>query len=299
MIFVNRDEAAPASLLAQATLQQATDAEEYYKTWKPGDPAFATFTRYKEHDVQLALKRIFKRKCAYCEKQVEKGFFEVEHYRPKGRVEGSDHPGYWWLALAWSNLLPTCPGCNKGLRQHLVTASMTVAEVEALQATPPKICFGKAMQFPVGAARLQPKSDDHIAELPRILDPTRSDPVPELRWRHDAAYSVLEPAEKAGAPSPEGEATIHCLALNRVDLVESRTQVLNRLRAQRIRIMTDLEADAEDPVLGGACLALALRRINDMQLACAPNQPFAGMARDFVATFRAELEQWAQGQGLI
>jgi hypothetical protein len=71
-------------------------------------------------------------KCAYCESVILNTHpGEVEHFRPKGRVRGRDgkvekvtiggaeteHPGYWWLAYAWSNLLPCCIDCNRR-RQH-------------------------------------------------------------------------------------------------------------------------------------------------------------------------------------
>jgi len=48
----------------------------------------------------------------------------VEHYRPKGKVtvrtdendqtsrEVIDHPGYFWLAYEWYNLILSCPYCN-------------------------------------------------------------------------------------------------------------------------------------------------------------------------------------------
>lgn len=302
MIFVDRKEAAPASLSSPAALKEAAATEAYYQSWKVGDPAFDGFNHYKAHDVQQALRKLFKRKCAYCEKQLEKGFFEVEHYRPKGKVADCNHCGYWWLALAWTNLLPTCPGCNKGLKQHIVTADMTVAEVEAMQALSPKELHGKATQFPVGAGRLAAKVDDHFAEQPHIIDPTRMDPEPELLWRHDAAFSVLEPERKAGVPSIVGEATIRCLALNRVDLVESRTQILNRLKTQKLQIFTDLERDADsagDPLMASVYVSSALRRVDDMRLAGEPDQPFSAMARTFVTAVEAELRAWATDRGYV
>lgn len=53
-------------------------------------------------------------KCCYCERKrdirLER---DVEHYRPKmGVTEAPNHPGYWWLAYDWSNLLLSCKTCN-------------------------------------------------------------------------------------------------------------------------------------------------------------------------------------------
>lgn len=68
----------------------------------------------------------FHGKCAYCEKTITNQYGEIEHYRPKSGVlhenrspvylesEGAviPHPGYYWLAYDWHNLLPSCTICN-------------------------------------------------------------------------------------------------------------------------------------------------------------------------------------------
>lgn len=295
MIFVESRGTEPASLSSDATVQQRNVAATYYSTWKPGDAGFGGFDRYRLNDVKMALGAIFHRKCAYCEKQLEKGYYEVEHYRPKAAAIGDPHPGYWWLALKWNNLLPTCPGCNKGLRQHIVTADMTVAEVEAMQSVDPRTLHGKALQFPVLGIRLSVDSDDHDAEAPLIIDPTRSDPRSELRWRNDATYSVLEAAMKSDGRSVRGSETIRCLALNRIDLVQARTTTLNLLRAHRERIMQDLEAGAtesSDPAILTIHLSYAMKRVDSLRLHTRPNQPFSAMAQAFVDDLAAELRDW-------
>lgn len=299
MIFVERGDDEPPSLSSAATTAQALTAYNYYQRWVIGDPGFNAFTRYREYDVQQALRALFKGKCAYCEKLIEKGIAEVEHYRPKGAVEGCDHPGYWWLAFKWSNLLPTCPGCNKAMKHHVVTADMTVAEVEQMQALEPRTLLGKATHFPVGGPRLQAMSEDHFVEQPYLIDPTRMDPTPELAWRHHAEYSVVEPANFAGGPSIFGSETIRCVALNRLDLVQGRTTILNRLKVSRTKIMEDLESDLAnvvDPKLISLHVVSALRRVADMKQSCAPDQPFSAMARSFVDAFAAELESWLQAK---
>jgi len=299
MIFVERGDDEPPSLSSAATTAQAEAASDHYQNWVVGDPGFGGFTRYREYDVQQALRRLFHGKCAYCEKLIEKGIAEVEHYRPKGAVEGCDHPGYWWLALKWTNLLPTCPGCNKAMKHHVVTADMTVAEVEAMQAAEPRSLMGKATQFPVGAPRLQATGDDHFAEQPYLIDPTRTDPAFELLWLHHAEYSIVEAAASSDGPSVLGSETIRCVALNRLDLVQGRTVVLNRLKLNRTKIMEDLESDlaaASDPAQITLHVQLALRRIGDMKQSCTSGEPFSAMARAFVDAFDAELEAWMQAK---
>ncbi|MER9137869.1 hypothetical protein NKI20_16465 [Mesorhizobium sp. M0830] len=133
----------------------------------------------------------------------------------------------------------------------------------------PRELHGEATQFPVSIARLQAKSNDHFAEGPLLIDPTRTDPEPELKWRSDCVFSVAEPADTAVGPSAIGAATIKCVALNRIDLVENRTQILERLRTQRIQIMDALEKKANKgvpPQVMASPIDTALLRIGDMKL---------------------------------
>ena len=64
------------------------------------------FSRYRRSEVKVELEKIFHGKCAYCESAFSSTQpVDVEHYRPKGPVEGVvGHPGYWWLAADWENL---------------------------------------------------------------------------------------------------------------------------------------------------------------------------------------------------
>lgn len=296
MIPLHRPDLLPASLTHSSTLKQAADAENYYSTWKPGLPAFVEFTRYKQDDVKASLFHMSAGKCAYCESYIEKGSFEVEHYRPKGSIANDDaHPGYWWLALDWTNLLPTCPPCNKGLRQHIITADMTLEQVEELLSRPRNDLQGKAMQFPVSHSRLTAPSKDHEAEGPLLIDPTRMDPTPELDWLWHCSYSVVQPTDTERGPSALGAATIECLALNRIDLVVHRTQILDSLRTQRIQIMEALEATAGS---GGTheVIATAIDKagalIDFMTDSGKPNRIYAGMVQAFIRDLIREFEEW-------
>jgi hypothetical protein len=72
------------------------------------------------------LPNVFNDKCAYCETPMIRATLHAEHYRPKLRVtqngkkvkikdeqgQDVDHPGYFWLAFHWTNLLPACEWCN-------------------------------------------------------------------------------------------------------------------------------------------------------------------------------------------
>lgn len=78
-------------------------------------------------DAMQYLLALSREKCAYCESSITTTHSgDVEHYRPKGRIkdhvtgkvirlpdDSDDHPGYWWLAYEWKNLLPSCIDCNR------------------------------------------------------------------------------------------------------------------------------------------------------------------------------------------
>lgn len=74
---------------------------------------------------ELFINALFHEKCAYCESRTTANFpLHVEHYRPKAGVTEKrneddpkirdviDHPGYFWLAYEWYNLILACANCN-------------------------------------------------------------------------------------------------------------------------------------------------------------------------------------------
>ncbi|MEK9939970.1 MAG: hypothetical protein VW548_03245, partial [Methylotenera sp.] len=76
------------------------------------------FKAYKNDDVRHALFTLFHGKCAYCEARYDTTApVDIEHFRPKGGIDGTDHLGYWWFAATWLNLLPSCIDCNRK-REH-------------------------------------------------------------------------------------------------------------------------------------------------------------------------------------
>lgn len=66
-------------------------------------------------ELKVHLQDIFHGNCAYCRASyLATAFGDVEHYRPKGRVEDDPkHPGYYWKAYDFDNYLPSCSKCNR------------------------------------------------------------------------------------------------------------------------------------------------------------------------------------------
>lgn len=124
---------APSSLTSQGCHgeKELSAARLFYATWTSGDKGFS-FAAYKGDDVVNSLQHLFHGKCAYCESRYTSTQpVDVEHYRPKGGVEEApDHGGYWWLAMKWENLLPSCIDCNRRRKQVLVDQHTTLVELE-------------------------------------------------------------------------------------------------------------------------------------------------------------------------
>lgn len=162
----------------------------------------------------------FHGKCAYCEAKfilTETG--DVEHYRPKGAVTDEldqrimisrrgkraiPHPGYYWLAYDWHNLLPSCSLCNRPSRPRR------------------GLRIGKGTRFPVlssstlkyGHAR---RPGDLPNELPGFLHPVFDDPHRHLSF--DATTGLL--IDK----TQRGKLCIDLLGLNREGLAKERKKI--------------------------------------------------------------------------
>jgi hypothetical protein len=79
----------------------------------PNEPDFPE--HWNNPDVRGMLDAIHGKVCAYCGCHLprnDRG--DVEHFRPKKKVEEiPDHGGYWWLAYAIENYLLSCSRCNR------------------------------------------------------------------------------------------------------------------------------------------------------------------------------------------
>lgn len=277
---------------------EKVNAATYYgerTPWKTSYTSFS-FRHYKGDDVQASLRQLAGGNCAYCESKIGAvGAREVEHYRPKGRIQGlATHSGYWWLAHSWDNLLPTCRDCNKSLRQHIVTPGMSKAEVEVLLSKAPRTSYGKAAQFEIRGTRAVSSACNLAAEDPLLIDPSRCDPSKELCWDFSTELTLIKPKEGENGPSIYGDYTIKTCALNRAELVLDRIPILHMMRALRTHIVNRLnrwnnsQADLDD----------IISEVNILVAHTHPEQPYAGMAAAYVEDFRQELDRWRVTKGL-
>jgi uncharacterized protein (TIGR02646 family) len=279
------------------------------------------FQAYKADGVKKRLEELFHGKCAYCESlYASQAPVDVEHYRPKGSVEGAaDHPGYWWLAAEWTNLLPSCLDCNRRRRQ---TAPILSAKLEVLYK---EMLTGKQDSFPVLGVRAAQEPDDLSAERPLLLDPTRDDPDDHLAfWLNDdratglvypvpasqtALVGPLLPQAAVDTASVAGQAaavgtdvraavSIQVYGLNRLRLVQERARLIQQLRFLE-SVLFDINDVSQN--LSRVNAQLGLRELTDatnrlerlqrrildqMQSLAAPTSPHSAVARAYLRDFR-------------
>lgn len=277
------------------------------------------FRSYKADEVKRWLEELFHGKCAYCESYyAAQAPVDVEHYRPKGAVEGAhDHPGYWWLAMDWDNLLPSCIDCNRRRRQKTPRAVNDVALLHRTMLTGKKDCF------PIGGVRAGTISSDLSGEGALLLDPTRDDAADHLLYWIDegpaaglalpksGTPAVVLPAanEQAGAVaahagtaglSVRGAVSIQIYGLNRLRLVQERARVLQRLRFFEyivVKVSGVIQTLSQPHLTAHAEVNEAIRNLGQLQVRvieemaalAAPEAPYCTIAAAFIDDFRRRL----------
>src|SRR5690348_4134281 len=140
---------------ALAAVQAHADSERSVRNAEIERHAQKTWRAMKD-----ALMDLSHDKCWYCEIRQDRSLGAVDHYRPKGKVDGlPTHPGYWWLAFKESNYRFTCTLCNSA------TTDRTTRTVG-----------GKREQFPIfdETKRAISPTCNCADESPKLLDPVQS-----------------------------------------------------------------------------------------------------------------------------
>lgn len=103
-----------------------------------------------------ALWAVSNTKCWYSEASLQEVEGQVEHYRPKKRVTGIQHTGYWWRAFDWRNLRLAHPTVNRRVTDYLTGKRA-----------------GKGGYFPLrNEDQRASNSAEEVNEEPVLLDPT-------------------------------------------------------------------------------------------------------------------------------
>ncbi len=192
-------------------------------TW--GTP-FEISSLYKrssiKREVFAAKDGPFRGRCAYCEANIRDfQHGEIEHFRPKKAVTDEndlpvpmacpdgmtrEHPGYYWLAYDWRNLLASCITCNQ----------------------PGEHGIGKRNRFPVRFGRHAVTPPEVAQEQPLLINP--ADPGEEDPERH---LSVDTDRGTMIHLSDRGEMCIKVFGLNiRDQLVTERRSAMEAVKAK-------------------------------------------------------------------
>jgi hypothetical protein len=228
-------------------LQRArTAAEQAVADYEAiGEPSKETDEIWREHKKWL-LRNKFKNKCAYCEKSMSDIPKDAEHWRPKRKITGvqaGEHPGYFWLAYSWRNLLPSCSMCNSYdgkknqfpiANNHVFRRRLTDHELDQLK------CRSEAIESPnqPGVWYLGAEDLDYL-EGPLLLHPYVDEtPTEHLEFKADGFVEGL---------TKKGESSIKVFALNREELRFLRSQAEQATEARVLMEIAWAKENGRDP----------------------------------------------------
>jgi uncharacterized protein (TIGR02646 family) len=159
--------------LAATQLKKSNEMKEAYDKnaddYKDETTKFDFGSAYNTTEVRTLLIKKQHNKCCFSEAKFVGDYSDVEHFRPKGRIDEypsniSSYPGYYWLAYDWENLFlcKTRPNTSQ-----------------------------KRNYFPLynEAERNRSHNDTNI-ELPKLIDPGKEDPRKFIRFHLDEPVSV-------------------------------------------------------------------------------------------------------------
>ncbi len=211
------------------------DGEVYNHSYYPHNLVTDLLRAYSIH--KRVLEDGDQPKCNYCESQGEKLVtLQVEHYRPKAKVEaidnaGIEHPGYYWLGLEWTNLLLSCPKCNgksakgnrfpiRGVRANPLQPVATVDRVLSLDRS---ACY----------------ADDNplLAEGAILLNPEIDHPENFLIFDNQASLSGY------GEDPERGELSKDIYNLNRGPLRVDRIKIWIKFKKQIVETIAGHQLD--------------------------------------------------------
>lgn len=288
MIAVERSPCPKSLNPADATSAGAKELARFIQALTDDDvlPSAEDYRAYTGADVREALTVLFHGKCAFCESGISgSSQTDIEHFRPKGAVKDADdigvnHPGYWWLAMVWENLLLSCMHCNQHRRQLILAPDMSEKQIKKAIEQNDLQTTGKKNAFPVdGNIWVTDHTASVATEKPLLLDPTSVNPEPHLEWAFDGTISTV----KSRNASPQAEKTIAVLGLNRRHLTEDRMKTLSlmRVHADILRETVERVGTAATPEAAEAFRLAALGMLRGMAEFGKKDKNFAGMARAY------------------
>lgn len=172
-------------------------------------------------ELNQALSIISNEKCWYSESRNPTADKNVDHFRPKNRVEEDPlHEGYWWLAFTWGNYRYASQWCNQRRNDKKNGTS-----------------GGKTDHFPLapGSFRARLESENFELEEVDLLDPIVPEEWKLLVFRQDGHPT---PAAAPGlAAHRRAKISIDVYHLNCAELVNERRAIAGQIQ----RIIQDMD----------------------------------------------------------
>jgi len=205
-------------------------------------------------------------KCWYSESRNPTADKNVDHFRPKNRVdEDPSHEGYWWLAFQWRNYRYASQWCNQ-------------RRVDDEHGT----SGGKWDHFPLcpGSPRARLETDDYELEQPELLDPIDPDDWKLLTFRQDG-YPT--PAKQPGTLGYQrAQTSIEVYHLHCYELVNERRALAGEIQ----RLVQDLERLRPQIARNGVIKVLYKNGQKNLLRAIRPDADYSSAALAFA---RAEI----------
>ncbi len=215
------------------------------------------WTEFKER----LLKSVFGDKCAYCESgNPVRWSVQVEHFRPKGEVsfrteedgplhvattsdpdeKEIDHPGYFWLAYNWRNLLPCCAHCNSGKGKNTQFPIATGKRYIFLRKLTPANGdeYARAIPSPTWKGMYYPAPED----LDRLEDPQLINP-----YIHKPSEHIVFGIKGVGTGiTPKGEHSMNVFNLRDEDLRQKRQKAQEEGFTDYTRLLSSYTVQGEN-----------------------------------------------------
>ncbi len=203
---------------------------------------------YNTTEVRTALIERQHNKCCFSEARFVGDYSDVEHFRPKGRVDEyptnvSSYPGYYWIAYEWANL-------------YLCKTRPNTSQ--------------KRNYFPLYKDDERNRShNDSFTESPKLIDPGKEDPRKFIRFHLDEPISIDD--------DDRGKFNIDFFDLRHSEFEEGRRTKLKFLT--QIKKLIDkalsLGTPIDDPEI--------VESLDLLRYAMSPEAEFSSMAIDFLS----------------
>ncbi|MBK7380305.1 MAG: hypothetical protein IPJ03_15180 [Ignavibacteriales bacterium] len=228
-------------------------------------------------ELRTSLEKVSNGKCWYSEAKEIVSLYDVDHFRPKGKVKKiigttSNETGYWWLAYDWKNYRLSGQICNRPLRD-----------------TEDNTTKGKHNYFPLRDGSFIARLPEHDIndELVCLLDPTDQDDPSLLQFEKTGDVS---PASSKGTWNySRAHISIKLLHLDFPPLKNARKEVWEYCE-RKINEAQNLMKDADYKV--SITLKTQVKAIfNDLRARANPSSQLSSVAIECILKSNVS---WAQ-----